>query len=215
MCSQHQLKKSTKARTPSATKMQRNLQSESSASGQRRSTSTKDQERKTAIQVCDCHSRYKSMSCHQRHQDTLVQTTKRRHTSIHARGLVTGSTEICAPPCSCNQEMGFLQTLLKRLHADAARTEASLLKMTLNTKRNLSSDDMMLFEAYAGEVGYLRGMLRDCDGTTTKSIAVEVEVRTTLRPKAVLMGCAAGIAGFVLAYEFSNFCRRVHVFVPG
>lgn len=48
-------------------------------------------------------------------------------------------------------------------------------------------------------------MLRDCDGTTTNSIAVEVEVRTTLGPKAVSMECAASIAGLCLHMSLATF----------
>ena len=101
--------------------------------------------------------------------------------------VITNFTETCAPACSCHQEAGFLRTLLNGLHDDAVKKRSALKNDPVYKEKPLYSDNMMLFEAYAGEVRYLRGMLRDCDGTTTNSIAVKVELWTTLGPKAVLM----------------------------
>lgn len=144
------------------------------------SNSGASNDKKTAIVVgsnCPCHTRFDAIKS--RIEDVSKRLKKsgaleplERGRLAGLMGIINAPVEDCTINCCCHDELRILETELKRQDHEHDQTRAS--GASTDDK---SASEVRSFEAYAGELRYLCGLLRECKGQIKPSVpAVDVTV---------------------------------------
>lgn len=148
---------------------------------------------------CACHTRYELMRAaikdlnkrHDGKRDGYVERYDKEKLSFHQwygtrykklLGITDGSPK-CKSECGCHGEF-------KLLASEIIRQERNLLDVQKARQYGRETEAALALEASAGEIGYLKSMLRDCDGI--KVAMVEAQ------PQMNYLNFAAAVMGLVV-----------------